>query len=285
MKIIPADRLFKPKHSGYRGWIGNNSNYTICDELYRDVLIWYECWGDGPEIEEDMEQCRLLGRTIFNVTSDQCNVPANRSGDHHFYFVTHQNPMSTAWQMQVPYSIRQSLDWWAKGNRPNEGQRKHLASFQGSMNTNHKRRELFQLASDDIFIKDCDGWQAVARGEWNVIQEYSDLMQSSVFTLCPRGIGISSIRVTEALFRGSIPILVDDDSRYFNVAIPGFKWFGDIADLGKQIRVWADNAEVMTALKAQVAEYRENLLLRDFNLGFATGSGITEIIRDEVRTY
>jgi len=162
MKIIPYHKLATPVHEGYRGWDGGNPNFDVVSELDRDVFIVYVAWGDGELLKHDMENCRKLGRTIFHVTGDWAYVP--KEPDSCFYFVTNLNPMSPCYQMQVPYSYHQSLEWLKAGNKANKGERKWLASFQGSMNTNQDRRRLTGIACDDIFINELDGWQEAQAG-------------------------------------------------------------------------------------------------------------------------
>ena len=41
--------------------------------------------------------------------------------------------------------------------------------------------------------------------------EFTDIMERSVFSLCPRGYGATSFRICESLQRGSIPVYIYDD--------------------------------------------------------------------------
>lgn len=284
MKIVPADKLFTPEHSGYRGWLGGNPNFEICDELGKDTFIWFSAWGDNAALYRDVEACRKLGRTIFLITGDWCYVPDKQ--DNCFYFTTHLNPGSPCWQMQTPYSYHQSLEWMRAGGKPKEGPRKYLASFQGSMTTNPNRRKLFDYACDDIFIKECDGWEAAKAEQWGVIKEHSDLMLDSYFTFCPLGHGTTTIRVMEAIFRGSIPILLDDKTKPFGVKLPGaYRVEFPGADFAMPILLQGLRVGDIAIEQEEIARFKNDYLLEDYHLGFDNPIGFTERIRREVEQH
>jgi hypothetical protein len=76
-----------------------------------------------------------------------------------------------------------------------------FASFIGRKT--HKIRDfIFQnLKKDDFFISDSVDYKT-----------FKDVMSRSVFSLCPRGYGLTSFRICEALQSGSIPVYIYDDS-------------------------------------------------------------------------
>ena len=82
-----------------------------------------------------------------------------------------------------------------------KGGKKWLASFVGSR-THPIRNELEKLKNrDGYFIS----------YEYGDIETYCRIMHESIFTLCPRGYGLSSFRLTESLQYGSIPVYISDD--------------------------------------------------------------------------
>lgn len=71
-----------------------------------------------------------------------------------------------------------------------------LASFLGSLHTDPVRQELHDTHKDFILFDKSSNWSSV--------------MESSYFSLCPRGFGPTSFRLAEAIQLGSIPIYVWD---------------------------------------------------------------------------
>ena len=77
----------------------------------------------------------------------------------------------------------------------------------------------------DILIEDTTSHQ-----EWNPHQpawaerktRYAEVLARSEFSLCPRGAGVGSIRLFEAMQAGSVPVLLSD--AYVLPASPGPKW-------------------------------------------------------------
>lgn len=275
MKLYP----FKEStHSGNRSWLGTNPNIEIVDLPEKADFIWLCQWGDGQAIRNDMEACRKLGKCIFNITGDECYVPGEDDG--HFYFVTHLNPNSRCHQTQVPYSYHASIDW-RKANLNRTGTKELLANFQGSFDTNHDRRKLKSLENKHIFIKDCDGWKAAQSGNWEVIREHDELLFRSYFTLCPRGIGKTSIRVVEAIFRESIPVLIDDDTKLFGCPMI-FALNSSYDNLhllyDRMLRI-IDEPREWESRREKMHEFKSLYLLADEAAGCEGTIGYSELIR------
>ena len=287
MKIIPLDRIKSIHHSGYRGWLGTNPNIEVVDHLEDADFIWHCAWGDGDNLRKDVEEADEYGAAvgtpvIHNVTGDHCYVPS--TGNENWYFNTTLNPDSPCRQVQVPYSYHDSLKWWVDSGRPSRV-RPNLVCFRGSFNTNPKRGRLLDLAYRDIIIEQCDGWEAARKGEWGIIQKHNDLLLSSIFTFCPRGIGESSIRVAETIFRGSIPVLLDDDSAWFgdkmDFCIRG-SLDGDLKALVWKLREISNNELELSSRLSQMSLFRDSYLLIDNHRGCDSTVGYTEKIREIV---
>lgn len=278
MKILPFTPELGARHSGNRGWLGVNPRIETVGMGEKFDYVWHSAWGDGNDIFEDMEKARRIGPCIFNVTGDSCYVPENQDGN--IYFVTNMNH-GPCWQIQVPYSYHASVEWHKQhGIYPYE--KKYLANFLGSFDTNPKRRRLMELNSDTIIIRECDGWRAAQDGRWNVIREHDDLLAESWFTLCPNGIGKSSIRVVEAIFRNSIPVLMDDESCLFSdpmewaIRYPLGGNMGELKELLESLEGTKEYYERRDAMRA----FKNHFLLRDERHGCSSTIGYTEIIRD-----
>lgn len=81
------------------------------------------------------------------------------------------------------------------------GEKKHLVNFVGSR-THQIRNELERFKGNH-------GWYISY--ERHEIEDYCRVMSESIFTLCPRGYGINSFRIAEALQYNSIPIYLSDE--------------------------------------------------------------------------
>lgn len=74
-----------------------------------------------------------------------------------------------------------------------------LCSFVGTIKNHPIRRKILDLYYTKYVIKDSIGYTS-----------FVDIMERSVFSLCPRGYGATSFRICEALQHGSIPVYVYD---------------------------------------------------------------------------
>ncbi len=95
-------------------------------------------------------------------------------------------------------------------------------SFAG-FNTHATREVIFDLPPrDDVVNIRRETWHFnVSEQEQEANrQEYRELLSRSRFSLCPRGVGPSTVRFWESLEAGAIPVLIADDMR-----LPcGFDW-------------------------------------------------------------
>jgi hypothetical protein len=106
----------------------------------------------------------------------------------------------------------------------------------------------------------------MARREWE--REYADVMQESVFTLCPSGSGPNTIRLWEAIAMGSIPVIIANSCR-----LPGPDELWERATLRvaedlDTIRVLPERLAAMAADKVQIGIRHDALrrLSRYFSL-------------------
>lgn len=74
-----------------------------------------------------------------------------------------------------------------------------LCSFVGQMKNHSIRRKLLGIYNSEFVIKDCIGYDY-----------FINILEKSIFSLCPRGYGATSFRICESLQHGSIPIYVYD---------------------------------------------------------------------------
>jgi hypothetical protein len=80
---------------------------------------------------------------------------------------------------------------------------KHLCSFVGNAHTHPIREQMFRelQGKEGFYLEQIP----------HHLPHYPDIMNSSVFALCPRGYGKTSFRLYEALAMGTIPIYISDE--------------------------------------------------------------------------
>lgn len=272
--------MTKPQNSGYRdceALLRSHPKIEVASKLEDADFVFYWSWGDDSAILIDL--AIDFGKPfISDITGDNCWIPNFEIG---LFFTTHPSPNSECVQFQVPYSYRRFSDG---KNLPNtETNRDLLASFQGSFNTNPKRRELLRFQSKDIVIREQDGWGNPDPAK--IIKEHDDLMLRSKFTFCPVGIGLSSIRVIEAIFHGSIPILIGDNSKPFGDEMD-FCLRSDWAGLENGMEsfkrwnwVWYDETI------SKMNDFKNKFLLRDANKGIHNELGYLDWIYEKSVNY
>lgn len=112
--------------------------------------------------------------------------------------------------------IREGVGSWTK-QLPFNGDQKHLFSFCGSLQTHPVRQAIMDKLSDYGYILDVPRaftQTAFMRGDVDAIRSLRSQLESiceqSMFVLCPRGVGASSIRVFEVMSMGRAPIIISD---------------------------------------------------------------------------
>jgi len=97
-----------------------------------------------------------------------------------------------------------------------------LYSFVGFANSHPMREELFsKVKGEHIIVKNQyhfnDPQKPLAASISD--EQYKDILERSIFSLCPRGSSVNSFRFWESLAAGAIPILIADDW-----LMPKFNW-------------------------------------------------------------
>ena len=88
-------------------------------------------------------------------------------------------------------------------------QKSYLFSFMGATHTHPIRKRLTDLYPDSCFSSgDC--WGGDMDFSQIKIDRYVSLLGNSCFSLCPRGAGISTIRLFESMSMGAIPVIISD---------------------------------------------------------------------------
>lgn len=91
-------------------------------------------------------------------------------------------------------------------------ERQYLFSFIGAMS--HKcRRRIMDLDSERAYLQntsDFNVWNTTEAEMESRAKNYAQVLSTSHFVLCPRGIGTSSIRLFESLEAGRAPVIISD---------------------------------------------------------------------------
>ena len=104
---------------------------------------------------------------------------------------------------------------------------RYLYSFRGR-STSWVRKKLFKLNNDfdDVLIEEfyaCNHENHINANSANkraLMQQYADLINRSLFFLCPQGAGTSSIRLFEIMQAGRVPVIIADDW----IPVEGIPW-------------------------------------------------------------
>lgn len=90
-----------------------------------------------------------------------------------------------------------------------EKEKGYLFSFLGSVTTHPVRNFLVNRYPNFCFSSGVHWGLDTGNGE-DFRRKYIDLLSNSFFSLCPRGTGISSVRIFESMASGSFPVFIAD---------------------------------------------------------------------------
>jgi len=128
-----------------------------------------------------------------------------------------------------------------------------LCSFVGKMSTDPVRRDLFSLESEQVFLKDTSPlwpYGELSDDERTKMQDdFVEVCHLSKFVLCPRGRGVSSIRLFESMRMARAPVIIADNWvppdgpawEQFSIRIPE----RDAASIPKVLSSYEQDAERM----------------------------------------
>jgi len=86
--------------------------------------------------------------------------------------------------------------------------KQYIFSFLGSTQTHHTRKQLTQTFPDFCF--DSGQFWGLNSNSKEFKEKYVNLLGDTKFSLCPRGTGISSVRLFESMAMNSIPVIISD---------------------------------------------------------------------------
>ncbi len=136
------------------------------------------------------------------------------------------------------------------------GSELYLACFVGAIATHPVRRGLLSLRHKNMLITDTSNHPSRDNGEEDAIniyqRDYSEALKQSLFGLCPRGNGTSSVRLFECMAAGRSPVIISDDW----VPPDGPDWDAfsvrvaerDVSSIDEKLRTLQPRAQEMGAL-------------------------------------
>lgn len=278
-KLFVFDRASGARHFGVQPFgVCPGVEFSPANEA---DLVWYQSVGDGQDVALDMRRCREFGKPcVFVLGGDCCYVPDRYDSD--YYFAVNARVRDGCWC--VPNGWDHLVREYQNGVRFADSGRDILCSFRGALWTHSCRAALPSLSSSDIVIEDSGvNWFASdVPGKSAMVERANELMRRSKFALCPRGNGPSSIRVNEAVFRGAIPVFIEDWTRPFGLALNfALRFPSDrIDEIPDRLR--AISAEELEWRRNVMREYRDKFLLGDFNLGCTGTCGCADWILRKV---
>jgi hypothetical protein len=133
---------------------------------------------------------------------------------------------------------------------------KLVASFQGSLKTHPIRQKVYEAIQPfgSFHYETTPFWASTPPEEkLELRRRYLENLNDSQFILCPRGVGLNSIRFFEALRMGRIPVLIADDTKLplewlvnydnFVVRVPE----ADILEARKYVAKWLESHDLASA--------------------------------------
>jgi hypothetical protein len=272
MKIVLADSLFKPANKDYLGFLGTNPNIQITP-LHDADFIWYCCCGDREEIRQDLRILNKMAKPLISVTLgdwgyEECLSLANIKRHFSSSGVSDNRRL-------VPYLYT--------CERIPGHPKSLLASFLGTFNSHAHRRRLIDFRSEDVVVEERRWWDVSDSERAEMKAEYLEVLRRSMFCFCPSGYGHSTMRLSEAILNGSIPIMIEDSSRLFGCDLSDFailtSFDGIAAALDTARKMGYEEYE---ARVHSMTRFRDDFLLRDLAHGCHATIGYTEWIREMV---
>jgi Exostosin family len=189
-----------------------------------EVYVGEAFGGASPaELSALIGAIESTGKFVILIWTDDWAFPSN------------SNPNSLVFDVSAPTPRSCGYGWNARKYGPDRlsdwkpfAERRILASFVGSRKTHRCREILFDGAitnRPDVMVEDVDWWGTAKLSDSQTVRagleaHFAETLLDSKFAFCPRGNGPSSKRRWEAAYCGAIPILIDDFTNPFGVAMP-----------------------------------------------------------------
>jgi len=197
--------------------------HTLTDDpAAADVILFAELYGAGPYfqavrrhpfVRRFREKCFLFSSNdyvipflpgVYASIERRWKSPRTRSG---FYLAVAENEF-------VEFT-------------PPHDDLKYLYSFLGSVDNARVRSDILSLTHPRVFFQDTSAdFREVMAGKRDLAamqdywRRYAEICKNSKFVLCPRGKGVSSVRLFDSMRMGRVPVILADQW----VAPDGPRW-------------------------------------------------------------
>lgn len=229
------------------------SVFDIRQSVDAETAIVFPCWLElfENDCREKISHCLSWLNSAYpnnikvvqwNHDRDAATVPEFRCLDESFLILNFNTSRLSANDLLLPFwSVESKIDWEPPGTK-----RMLRGSFIGTV-VGETRRSMMRAFE--------------GRPDWEVHDakvphdEYIGVLACSEFALCPRGGGLNSYRLYEAIQCGAIPVLFADDAV---LPYPGLAWSDFIIRIPER---YAGNFSYVNDLldQADVSKMRENL--------------------------
>jgi len=149
---------------------------------------------------DDIDQPAVLIRGVYSGAERNIfNFGRVRTGSYDLYQRGYLNPF-----------VREFAE------RREQAEKRYLFSFIGRAETHAMRERLCRLdfSRDDVLVEDSgqvfDNYDYYSNEHVERQKHFARVLLESKFTLCPRGRGVSSVRLFEALELGVCPVIISD---------------------------------------------------------------------------
>lgn len=183
------------------------------DPAAADVILFAELYGAGmffervrrhPFVRQYREKCFLFCSNDFFIPF----LPG--------IYASIEKRWASA-RTRAGFYVAVSINPFATFTRPTANL-PYLFSFVGSTDTSSVRRALERMRHPRyLFYNSAQDYQRALHGKFNVQEEdeywlrYAKATKQSKFILCPRGLGVSSVRLFDAMRMGRVPVILSDD--------------------------------------------------------------------------
>ncbi len=254
-------------HFGYKGFVGHNPNIEIVQTLHDADFVWYHTVGDSHEVNEDLGRISNLNKRVIAIIT----------GDKAPDFVPYGYIFGTNCGFNVPYEYDRFIPYYLQGTY--DLRRTQRISFRGHRQT-WKNRHRMQVPG--IQLTWIDWWKTDPSRRPQLMEGYVTELKNSVFSLCPRGNGPSSMRLFESMLLGAIPVRLDDWTKPFGQELDFSPRFDldtvNMNDIVKYLQNMTES-EIKQRVEA-MRDFVEKYLVIDARRGCEGTMGYSEWIRE-----
>lgn len=178
-----------------------------------DIILFAELYGAGPFFERVRRHplVRQYREKCFLFCSNDFFIPFLPG----VYASIEKRWVSS--RTRSGFYLAVSINPFANFTPPS-GDLSHLFSFVGSTDTGPVRRAVARMRHPKyLFYDSTQDYQRALYQKFNVGEEeqywfrYADAIKRSKFILCPRGLGVSTVRLFDTMRMGRVPVILSDD--------------------------------------------------------------------------